>query len=159
MLRDTTIDNNWWYTECQATYNIRSIDSSNAIIQFTRICASLVGGNIIPHYFSFSFLFYMLYMAYLGMLWWGVKKLMMVVHEKKPLPLVAPVLVVVVAFFNLDRLCNLFWMCRNKLCFIHLMDNVYVRHDRICIRGFHPPFDGYFYWVVLVQYVTTLFLS
>ena len=45
MLRDTTIDNNWWYTECQATYNIRSIDSSNAIIQFTRICASLVGGN------------------------------------------------------------------------------------------------------------------
>ena len=69
MLRDTTIDNNWWYTECQATYNIRSIDSSNAIIQFTRICASLVGGNIIPHYFSFSFLFYMLYMAYLGMLW------------------------------------------------------------------------------------------
>ena len=55
--------------ECQATYNIWSIDSSNAIIQFTRICASLVGGNIIPHYFSFSFLFYMLYMAYLGMLW------------------------------------------------------------------------------------------
>ena len=45
MLRDTTIDNNWWYTECQATYNIRSIDSSNAIIQFTRICASLVGDN------------------------------------------------------------------------------------------------------------------
>ena len=45
MLGDTTIDNNWWYTECQATYNIRSIDSSNAIIQFTRICASLVGGN------------------------------------------------------------------------------------------------------------------
>ena len=45
MLRDTTIDNNWWYTECQATYNIRSIDSSNAIIHFTRICASLVGGN------------------------------------------------------------------------------------------------------------------
>ena len=72
------------------------------------------------------------------MLWWGVKKLMMVVHEKKPLPLVAPVLVVVVAFFNLDRLCNLFWMCRNKLCFIHLMDNVYVRHDRICIGGFRP---------------------
>ena len=57
MFRDTTIDNNWWYTECQATYNIRSIDSSNAIIQFTRICASLVGGNIIPHYFSFSFFF------------------------------------------------------------------------------------------------------
>ena len=45
MLRDTTIDNNWGYTGCQATYNIRSIDSSNAIIQFTRICASLVGGN------------------------------------------------------------------------------------------------------------------
>ena len=45
MLRDTTIDNNWWYTECQATYNIRSIDSSNAIIHFTRICACLVGGN------------------------------------------------------------------------------------------------------------------
>ena len=45
MLRDTMIDNNWWYTECQATYNIRSIDSSNAIIQFTRIYASLVGGN------------------------------------------------------------------------------------------------------------------
>ena len=32
MLRDMTIDNNWWYTECQATYNIQSIDSSNAII-------------------------------------------------------------------------------------------------------------------------------
>ena len=28
MLRDITIDNNWWYTECQATYNIWSIDSS-----------------------------------------------------------------------------------------------------------------------------------
>ena len=39
------IDNNWWYTECQATYNIQSIDSSNAIIHFTRICACLVGGN------------------------------------------------------------------------------------------------------------------
>jgi len=33
---------------------------------------------------------------------------MMAVHEKKPLPLVAPVLVVVVAFFNLDILCNWF---------------------------------------------------
>ena len=43
MLRDTTIDNNWSYTECQATYNIWSIDSSNAIMQFTRICASLMG--------------------------------------------------------------------------------------------------------------------
>ena len=43
MFRDTTIDNNWWYTECQVTYNIWSINSSNAIIQFTRICASLMG--------------------------------------------------------------------------------------------------------------------
>ena len=48
MFRDTTIDNNWWYTVCQVTYNIWSIDSSNAIIQFTRICASLVGCNIYP---------------------------------------------------------------------------------------------------------------
>ena len=84
---------------------------------------------------------------------------MMVVHEKKPLPLVAPVLVVVVAFFNLDSLCNLFGCAGTNPFFIHLMDNAYVRQDRICIRGFHPPFDGYFYWVVLVQYVTTLFLS
>ena len=55
MLRDTTIDNNWWYTECQATYNIRSIDSSNAIIQFTRICASLVGGNTTLTIFSVAY--------------------------------------------------------------------------------------------------------
>ena len=49
MLRDTTIDNNWWScTERQAIYNIRSIDSSNEIIHFTRICAPLVGGNIYP---------------------------------------------------------------------------------------------------------------
>ena len=45
MLRDTTIDNNWWYTERQAIYNIRSINSSNEIIHLTRICAPLVGGN------------------------------------------------------------------------------------------------------------------
>ena len=80
---------------------------------------------------------------------------MVMVHEKKPLPLVSSVFAVV-AFFYLDRLCNL---CRNNLLAVRLMDNVYVRHDRICIRGFQSPFDGYFYWVVLVQYVTTLLLS
>ena len=106
MLRDTTIDNNWSYTECQATYNIRSIDSSNAIIHFTRICASLVGGNIYP---TIS----LLVSSFIFCLWliWRcrgevLKNSLMAVHEKKPLPLVAPVLVVVVAFFNLDSLCN-----------------------------------------------------
>ena len=59
---------------------------------------------------------------------------MVMVHEKKPLPLVSSVLAVV-AFFDLDRLCNL---CRNNLLAVHLMDNVYVRQDRICIRGFQP---------------------
>ena len=48
MLRDTTIDNWPSCTERQTIYNIHSIDSSNEIIHFTRICASLVGGNIYP---------------------------------------------------------------------------------------------------------------
>ena len=34
---------------CQVTYNIWSIDSSNAIIQFTRICASLMGVTPLIH--------------------------------------------------------------------------------------------------------------
>ena len=59
---------------------------------------------------------------------------MAMVHEEKPLPLVSSVLAVV-AFFDLDRLCNL---CRNNLLAVHLMDNVYARQDRICIRGFQP---------------------
>ena len=49
MFRDTTIDNNCSYTECQASYNIWGIDSSNAIIQFTRICASLMGVTLRRH--------------------------------------------------------------------------------------------------------------
>ena len=61
MLRDTTIDNNWWYTERQAIYNIRSIDSSNEIIHFTRICAPLVGGNIYP---TLSLWFLLLHVVY-----------------------------------------------------------------------------------------------
>ena len=63
-------------------------------------------------------------------------------HEKKPLPLVAPVLVVIVAFFNLDILCLI---VQEQTLFINLMDIAYIRQDRICIRCFHSPFEGYFH--------------
>ena len=78
MFRDTMIDNNWAYTECQASYNIWGIDSSNVVglyiyvytrmfrCQVWHIRPSLVSFffssfffdaiDTIWHYFSFGYL-------------------------------------------------------------------------------------------------------
>ena len=61
MLRDTTIDNWDPCTERQATYNIHSVNSSNAIIYFTRISAPPVGAIIYP---TLSLCFLLLYVVY-----------------------------------------------------------------------------------------------
>ena len=61
MLRDTTIDNWHRCTEHQATYNIHSVDSSNAIIYFTRISAPSGGAIIYP---TLSLCFLLLYVVY-----------------------------------------------------------------------------------------------
>ena len=144
MLRDTTIDNNWWYTECQATYNIRSIDSSNAIIHFTRICASLVGGNIYP---TIS----LLVSSFICCLWliWGccgeALKNSWWQYMRKSLFHWWLLSWLSLSPSSTWIFCVTGLIVQEQTLFIHLMDIAYIRQDRICIRGSHSPFNGYFY--------------
>ena len=56
-------------------------------------------------------------------------------HEKKPLPLVFSVLVVV-AFFNLDRLCYLFGCVEINFFYCPFNGQFYVRQGMVYFCGF-----------------------